>query len=113
MIGWWILIKQETTSSNDALIIASWETGLFGADWLEKLVHEGTVTQLSCGGYPSSYTATASDVLPLIANEIATARGVEIIDDDDRIHAEITLKHENLDACLPDQALTIEVWDMS
>ena len=47
MIGWWIGIAKQTPQERDdsadkkAAIIASWEAGSGGLDWLEKLVQEG------------------------------------------------------------------------
>lgn len=118
MLGWWILIKQQAAAGGgDAPVIASWETSLGGADWLEKLVSEGKATQLSHSGYPNRYTAIASDVLPLIASGIPPHEGIDVIGDDYMLPAgwmgEIILKQENFDACPPSQTLAIEVWDMS
>lgn len=118
MIGWWIVIKQKAAADGgEGLLIASWETSVFGAQWLEKLVSEGKATQLSRGGYPDRYAAIASDVLPLLANGIAPTCGVDVIGDDYMMPAgwmgEVILNQENFDACLPSQTLAIDVWDMS
>lgn len=47
MIGWWIVIAQETPDERDAnpdklsTVLASWESSLGGLDWLDKLAELG------------------------------------------------------------------------
>lgn len=123
MIGWWFVVAQETPEKmakigdHRAAVLATWETSVSGTDWLHKLTKEGRAIQLTFDGYPNRYTATARDVLPLIASGPPAHNGPEIIGDDyvmpGNWTGKITLHHDKIAACLPDQILTIEVWDQS
>ena len=122
MIGWWIGIAKQTPQERDnsadkkAAIIASWEAGSGGLDWLEKLVQEGKATKLLHNGYPCRYVALAQDVLPLIENGPPTHSGPTIIGDDYVTPGgwidSVELKSEKITACGPDQILTIDAWDL-
>lgn len=123
MIGWWFVVAQETpearakTVDRKAAVLATWETSVSGTDWLNKLTKEGRATQLTFDGYPNRYTAAASEVLPLIAGGPPAHSGPEIIGDDyvmpGNWTGKVTLHHDKIAACLPDQILTIEAWDQS
>jgi len=122
MIGWWIGIAQQTPEERDgaadkkAAIIANWEAGTGGLDWLEKLVQKGKATKLSHNGYPCRYVATARDVLPLIVNGPPAHSGPTIIGDDYVTPGgwigSIEFNSEKIAACAPDQILTIDAWDL-
>ncbi len=124
MIGWWIIISQETPDERDApnsdrkaAMLGNWETSLSGIDWVTKLTKEGKAVQLLSGGYPNRYTARAGDVLPLFANGIPDHSDMPIIGDDyvmpDGWTGNIVMHQDKIDNCQPDQVLTIEVWDQS
>jgi hypothetical protein len=119
MIGWWIVIAQLTPKGGDrkAAVLATWETSVSGIDWLNKLSKEGLADQLSRDGYPNRFTAIARDVLPLIAGGPPAHNGPEIIGDDyvmpGNWTGKVTLHHDKIAACPPDQMLTIEAWDQS
>lgn len=118
MLGWYIIIAQQTPEerdkspkdSKDDAVLANWETGLGGTQWLDKLTQEGKAIQLSENGYPNRYTAKAKDVLPLIINGIPENVTIfmpvnwkgKIVKFDDKIAA-----------CSPEQTLTIDAWDQS
>jgi hypothetical protein len=122
MIGWWIGVAQQTPQVRDdsvdkkAAIIASWEAGSGGLDWLEKLVQEGKATKLSHHGYPCRYVALARDVLPLIAEGPPVHTGPTIIGDDYVTPGgwigNVELHSEKIAACAPDETLTIDAWDL-
>lgn len=119
MIGWWIVIAQQTPAERDAgadqkaATLANWETSVSGIDWIENLVEEGKATQLSHGGYPDRYTAFARDVLPLIDGGPPAHKGPTIFGDDYVMPGDWTgnvmIDREKITACLPDQILTIDV----
>ena len=47
MIGWWIVVAAQTPQQRDSaidrkeVILATWEAGLGGLDWLQALVDAG------------------------------------------------------------------------
>ena len=64
MIGWWIVVAAQTPEERDdsaaerrAAILATWEVGLGGLDWLHTLVNAGKAEQSSFSGYPKRYTS--------------------------------------------------------
>jgi len=123
MIGWWFVIAQQTPEERDratdhkAFVLATWETSVSGIDWLRKLTEDGHATQLTFDGYPNRFVAAASVVLPLIAGGPPPHSGPEITGDDYVMPgdwtAKVTLNHDKIAACPPDQILTIDVWDQS
>ena len=85
MLGWSFCIlnlppeKADRLFGRDAhapFVLATWEAGIGGLDWVETLRKAGKATQLKNGGYPNRYTALAADVLPLIQGD-----GVKPVDD--------------------------------
>lgn len=125
MIGWWIVVSAQTPEERDrtaledrkAAILAQWEVGPGGLEWLAQLVQAGRAAQLSASGYPNRYTATAGDVLPLLAGGPPPHTGPAIIGDDYVMPAnwrgKIELHADRLAACPVDQVLTIDAWDQS
>jgi hypothetical protein len=122
MIGWWIIVTQQTPEERDAAsdkeaILAKWETSVSGINWIEALVKTGKATQLSRGGYPNRYTAVASEVLPHIVGGPPRHDGPTIIGDDYVVPGSWTgnvqIYHDKIAACPSNQILTIDVWDQS
>lgn len=123
MIGWWIVIAAQTPEEHDqatdrkAAVLANWETGPGGIEWLHRLVEAGKATQLSNSSYPNRYTAVAADILPLIVDGPPAHSGPVVIGDDYVIPANwkdnIILHTDKIAACSPDRVLTIEAWDQS
>lgn len=129
MLGYWIVIAPQTSAGQDAIVdrkqslLAQWEAGLGGIDWLEQLVAQGKATKLRGDGYPNRYVALAQDVLPLIGGD-----GVKPADDgvwlfgmdEGEEYAQppgwmdkVNLHRENIAACRPDALLAIDAWDQS
>ena len=88
MIGWWIVVAAQTPEERDdpaadrrAAILATWEIGLGGLDWLHTLVDAGKAEQSSFSGYPNRYTAKAGEVLPLLADGPPPHRDMAVIGD--------------------------------
>lgn len=123
MIGWCIVVAAQTPEERDRsvdrqeAVLANWEVGPGGLDWLQQLVIEGKATWLARNGYPNRYTANASDVLPLLAGGPPAHRGAAIIGDDYVMPAnwkgKVILHEDRIAACPPDQVLTIDAWDQS
>lgn len=123
MIGWWIVVARQTLDHGaksldpKAAVLATWETSVSGIDWLNKLAGGGLADQLSYDGYPNRFVAIARDVLPLIEGGPPAHSGPEIIGDDyvmpGNWTGKLTLHHDKIAACPPDQILTIEAWDQS
>ena len=125
MIGWWIVVSTQAPEERDradqevrrAAILAQWEVGLGGIEWLAQLVQAGKAAQLSGSGYPNRYTASAGDVLPLLAGGPPSHTGPAIIGDDYVMPAnwrgKIELHADSLAACPVGHVLTIDAWDQS
>ncbi|MEE1782822.1 hypothetical protein PUR71_07825 [Streptomyces sp. SP17BM10] len=117
MLGWWIGIAEVDPEEYDrvtpeqrrAALLARWEVGLNGLDWVEDLVAAGKAEQLLRGGYPSRYAARAEHVLPLLAEGAVPGSGAGQLS---RVRA-LETHPERIAACPADRALTIEVWDQS
>jgi len=123
MIGWWIVVAAQTPEERDRsldrkeAVMANWEVGPGGIDWLQQLVREGKATWLAFNGYPNRYTAKAGDVLPLLAGGPPAHRGPAIIGDDYVMPAnwkgDAIFHPDKIATCPPDQPLTIDAWDLS
>jgi len=123
MIGWWIVVAAQTPEERDRAadtkpaVLANWEVGPGGLDWLRQLVKAGKASQLFFSGYPNRYTAKAGDVLPLLAGGPPAHCGPPIIGDDYVMPANwkgnVIFHHDKIAACSPDQVLTIDAWDQS
>lgn len=109
MSGWSIIISQATPEERDSDLnvkhatLATWDTGVGGLQWLETLAKTGKATQLRLGGYPTRFTALASEIFPILENGPPTTSWI----------GEKTIYPERIAACLPDQVLTIDAWDLS
>ncbi|MEV6976867.1 hypothetical protein [Kitasatospora sp. NPDC093806] len=115
MLGWWIVISapdpqrpdRPTADTRGSVVLAKWEAGLGGLDWLSGLVEAGKAEQLSHNGYPNRYTARAGDVLPLLAGGTVPDTGWGAA------HRPRDLYADRMAVCPPDRSLTIEAWDQS
>jgi hypothetical protein len=130
MLGWWTVVTAKTPQQlelvvNDkSAILATWEAGVGGTAWIEELVKAGKahVYRLQ-GGYPNRYSASACDVLPLIADgpppHIAPAmlawhdEANQAVLIPANYQGNVTLHRDQIAACDPDQVLTIDTWDQS
>ena len=118
MIGWWIVVAAQTPEERDRAIdtkpavLANWEVGPGGIEWLHQLVKAGRASQLSFSGYPNRYTAKAANVLPLLAGGPPAHRGPPIIGDDYVMPANwkgnVIFHQDKIEVCPPDQVLTID-----
>ena len=121
MSGWWTIISTETpeqladmTKVNKDALLATWEAGLFGADWIAQLCTQGKATQLTFNGFPNRYTASADVIVPLLQAGIAETQDGEFPQDTlTGWPGSITVHPERIAACERGQLLSIEVWDQS
>mgnify|MGYP003380179779 CR=1 FL=1 len=125
MIGWQTIIpaqspdERETADADarEVAVIAHWQVGLGGLDWIKKLVKSARAHQLLGDGCPDLYTAKAGDVLPLLFGGPPAHPGPAVIGDDYAVPANWRSRIEpnagKLAACAPDRLLTIEAWDQS
>lgn len=124
MIGWWIVIstlsRDERAQAVDpkASILASWEVGVEGLDWIAALVAKGEASQQRRDGYPNVYVARAEVVLPLLhGGPPRSRRSMTVIGDDYVMPAgwrgNADFNQDRMAACPPAQQLTIEAWDLS
>ena len=123
MIGWWIVISTQTAeerhrhAGGSDSILASWEVGPGGLDWLKLLAATGAIQQIRSDGYPNSYIAPAGVVLPLLVDGPPAHSGPLVVGDDYVMPAgwvgKIEIHNARIAACSADQQLTIEAWDLS
>jgi hypothetical protein len=126
MLGWFVCIyRQEnarklpvTNKPQDGGVLARWQTGLYGLDWLEKLVKEGKATLVAANdGYPIRYTAMTKYILPAITDTPPNARQNWMADEGDKLLPSWAGKTElnkiEIDKCDPNEWLMIETWDES
>lgn len=124
MIGWWIVISTQTpeerrrdADNRRASILAMWEVGLGGLDWLERLVTLAEAQKIRSDGYPNVYLAPARAVLPLLADGPPAHDNPMIIGDDyvqpPRWTRMVEIHADRMAACPSSHQLTIEAWDLS
>lgn len=129
MLGYWLVVSTQTPEQRDSgdgrkeAVLAEWETGVGGIDWIEKLVEEGKATRLRGDGYPNRYVCAAAVVLPLITSDSikpsTAGPWVFGVDEGDEYAqppgwmGKVNLRPENIHACPIDAVLTIDAWDQS
>jgi len=107
MAVWWIRIskgKADSGMSGSEATLANWDADASGLEWLDELVATGKAQKLRNDGFPTSYEARAGDVLPLayeVTGKISSKRKLFKPD----------FRQERIEACFPDDMVTIEAWD--
>ena len=125
MLGWWILISTHTPEERDAsdseaaraAVVAQWEVGPGGLDWIEGLVSRHLATKLKANGYPNRYTAAAGEVLAQleggpVENQGLGMKGKHYILPE-HWRGAIKVDFARLTRCDRCQLLTIDAWDLS
>jgi len=112
MAGWQISVTTQTPEEwnrnlDRDTILATWTTGAMGIDPFESLLERGEAVLLRSDGYPRLYTAWARHILPVVraVPDLAAAEIVKAW--------YVTLRPPVIEACSPDQRLTIVAWDQS
>lgn len=124
MIGWWIVIstltpeeRRSPPGDGSGAILATWEVGSGGLDWLNRLVARAEAQQIRSDGYPNIYIASAEIVLPLLVDGPPAHHGPMIIGDDYVMPAawigKVEIHADRMAACPGSHRLTIEAWDLS
>ena len=118
MLGWQIFVlRQVTTEPAETQTLAEWEAGLGGLAWLDDLVKAGRATCLGGDGYPLRYTANAAVVANAIGNGPPRHDGPVVVGEDYITPGGwidgMAVDRSNLDACVADEELLIEAWDLS
>ena len=130
MLGWWISVFSDADRQEPHLI-ASWECGVSGADWLDELYKEGRAAQTeNKGGYPDVYQTQARYVAPWLLDGKISPQGdaphgnfTPVFMEDDKgetvlmqsygYHPLKLHRPELLRALPPEAVLTIQVFDLS
>jgi hypothetical protein len=114
-LGWDIFVSRQNDAglspaaadSPEGPLLAKWEAGLGGLDWLDELVREGKAIDLGGDGYPFRYTAPAKFLFPRIAVMPPGAKsdweGWKVV------WSEAPL----VEQCRPEEWLIVEAWDQS
>lgn len=112
MAGWEISVTTQTPEEwnrnlDRDTILATWTTGAMGIDPFEELLKTGDAVLLRSDGYPRIYSADARHILPAVraVPDLAAATIMEAW--------YVTMRPSVIDACSPDQGLTIVAWDQS
>jgi hypothetical protein len=122
MLGWWISIERndKDVSPSDSRtegVLATWETGLNGLEWLKGLVQNGQAVCLGGNGYPLRYSATAAAIAAAVASGPPRHGGPFVIGEDHYAYGGWTrgvkIDHARLAQCRADEILMIEAWDLS
>ncbi|MFB6890535.1 hypothetical protein ACFCX4_14595 [Kitasatospora sp. NPDC056327] len=106
MLGWWFVVTAPADGGGEDVVLASWETGLGGLDWIAGLAGAGRAEQLRFDGYPLRYTVRAGEVLPLFD-------GGALPSGPHASHWRRELHPERIAGCPPDALLTVDAWDQS
>ena len=114
MAGWSFTVVRQTPEDyarhfdRDA-VLASWTVGAKGVGWIAELVDRGEAECVERGGYPSLYTVPAGSIVAALAgDEPPSGEAVGMFRP-----REVRIDRAGLEACSPDQVLTIAVWDQS
>ena len=130
MLGWWISVFSDADRQEPHLI-ASWECGVSGADWLDELCKEGRAVQTeNKGGYPDVYQTQARHVAPWLLDGKISPQGdashgnsTPVFMEDDKGETVLMKSYgyrplklhrpELLRTLPPEAVLTIQVFDLS
>lgn len=75
MLGWWITVFSDADRQEQHLI-ALWECGIGGADWLDELCQAGHAEQTeNNGGYPNVYQTRAKHIAPWLLDGKISPQG--------------------------------------
>ena len=128
MLGWsYYVLRQpdfvDKASSPGRGLVASWESGLRGLEWIKSLVKQGNAIDCGGNGYPLYSKMDASMFRKQLINNppchplTGGVPGAVVIGDDYVLPTSwtgaIELNKSELDACQPEEILSIEVWDLS
>jgi hypothetical protein len=121
MLGWEIFVSRRERKIDGLIrssqLIAAWEVGLSGTDWLDALTQEGKAINLGGNGYPNRWAASVAGLRPVLEKGIPTGKAKLVVSDDDLEQFTLPVYkkfHRDLLANLPpEEMLDIEAWDQS
>lgn len=120
MLGWLLVVRSSPPGENvqlaetDETVLATWETGLGGTEWLNELVAAGKAKQIAFSGYPCRFVALASDVLPLLDEapprytQLPATKGAEA-----GWTGNVRIYQDRVKVCPRSEPLTIDAWGQS
>jgi len=124
-VGWHISVYRQsngggapaTFRADHGPRLAVWQSGTRGLHWLHALVAEGRAVDLGGNGYPTEYTAMASQIIPTLRHGPPDARDVWVKGAGDITNfawlGETTLDFTAIEACSPTEWLLVQAWDES
>jgi hypothetical protein len=120
-LGWHISVYRQRNDgsapaefkSAEGALLAVWQTGIGGLQWIDDLVNQKQAISLGGDGYPYRYTAIAKYIIPRIRDDQPPqAKPFWTFDKGDiitpRWHGKTTKDAGAMDACHPDEWLLIE-----
>ncbi len=120
MLGWHVFVHrlEQVHPANCSSVLASWKASVGGLDWLEELAKSGIARRLTRGGYPTTYTVAARDLLPLLGGGMPPKHSDFPVIGDDYVMpsgwvGNIKMYSTRMAACQPDELLSVAAWDQS
>lgn len=121
MLGWGIVVYRRPSGSedpgSDRKVLARWETGVAGLNWIKDLVKSGKAVYFSEGGYPNRYTFPAGVLLGVLRQGLPVHNSLEVFGDDYHSpvgwNGMIEIDRVELEACNPEEVLFLDAWDLS
>ena len=125
MLGWNISVYRQQNEGTEpasfgsahGTLLAVWQTGLGGLDWIDELVKQQKAISLGGNGYPLEFTAMTMHLKAHLLEGPPGAKAVWTFDPGDILLpgwlGKTTKDLEALEACRPDEWLLIQAWDES
>jgi hypothetical protein len=109
----------EARSDDPTGLLAQWDAGLFGLEWIEELVRQGKAKwetpPFPYGSY--RYIMSAKDLLPILLEGMPYILGKMISTQGDHPFggrlSNVTFNLQKISQCPLDREILITVWDMS
>ncbi len=118
MLGWDVRVYREPkVPGGERILLANWDTSVFGTSWIDDLVKQGKAQDLGGDGYPCVYKAPAAVLLPVLRHGLPRHASPPVFGDDYATPAgwsgKLKLNEKEAAACAGDEMLTVEAWDLS
>lgn len=119
MLGWSIhVFPANASGSHDSPdLVCSWQTGLGGTDWLNRMVEARRALMVRWGGYPSAYVMRWEDLLPELLQQPRPYEGPTVIGEDYVMEQGWwqgkKVNVEALKRCQPNTIMQVNAWDQS
>lgn len=118
MLGWEVSVsRRRATDPPDGLPVARWRTGLFGLEWIDKLVTTHRAVDLGGDGYPLRYSMTVSTFMSAVSDGSPSYDTPQAVAADSAQpsgwSSAARLNVPALSESLSDEELFVEAWDLS